>query len=308
MNIRPVTPEDRYVVQKLLRSEPKLWPNAGNRMWYHYWNYRRRNQYMVVAELDGRVVGFAHWLITVNRTRSVSDLVVSPEFRRRGIGTALLQYIGSPLKCKGRLHVFPTSTRPQRPWILTHSGQHLDVFDLKSDDIRIEDIAHALACINRFNGHLAKPVSVAQHSVSVSKLCEGTGYELEGLLHDASEAYLGDVTKWLKQTEAFAGYREAEGRIQRLIFDKFGIEYPCDEAELLSAEVQEADWMMVRFEAERGYGQSWQSWSEYPPITDEERTRIGEWRPWSWREAERRFLQHFGIVFGRHRTKKRLAS
>src|SRR4051812_2148358 len=98
------------------------------------------------------------------------------------------------------------------PLILTYTGKHVNPFDLKPDDICIEDIAHALALCNRFAGHTKRPMSVAQHSVYVSRLCPN--YRLAGLLHDASEAYLGDVTKWVKSTHEFEAYREAEDRIQ----------------------------------------------------------------------------------------------
>src|SRR5580765_2644929 len=87
---------------------------------------------------------------------------------------------------------------PMKPLILTFSGKHVNPLNLRPEDIDIVDIAHALACCNRFAGHCRRPINVAQHSVYVSRLCDDTGFERQALLHDASEAYLGDITKWLK--------------------------------------------------------------------------------------------------------------
>ena len=71
------------------------------------------------------------------------------------------------------------------------SGDH---FDPERDDnhFHIEDIAHSLALVCRYGGHAAWRYSVAQHSIHVSSLCPPE-LRLAGLLHDANEAYLGDI-------------------------------------------------------------------------------------------------------------------
>lgn len=88
-------------------------------------------------------------------------------------------------------------------WIQTQSGRAFDLLDPRSEDVDIADIAHALARINRFNGHTAgEPYSVAHHSMLVADLLASWGAPpaivREGLLHDASEAYYGDITSPLK--------------------------------------------------------------------------------------------------------------
>lgn len=84
----------------------------------------------------------------------------------------------------------------KRPWIRTASGR--DVFLDQPRGITIEDVAASLAKINRFNGHTRVPYSVAQHSVWISRRMQEAGYstavQLAGLMHDAAEAYLGDLT------------------------------------------------------------------------------------------------------------------
>lgn len=108
-------------------------------------------------------------------------------------------------------------------WILTYTGIKLSYTDLTEDMINIEDIAHALSMTVRFNGHCNRFYSVAEHSVLVSHLVD-PAYAKEGLLHDASEAYLGDVTKPLKLL--LPDYQIIEKRFEKIIARKFKLQYP----------------------------------------------------------------------------------
>ena len=85
------------------------------------------------------------------------------------------------------------------------SGTLFTPFDPRPEDIHIEDIAHALACINRFGGHLAEPYNVAHHSLLVSDLCPEQ--PLEALLHEVAEALsgLGDVCGPTKRHQSLRG-------------------------------------------------------------------------------------------------------
>lgn len=114
----------------------------------------------------------------------------------------------------------------------TFTGKAIDLVNFKEDDVRLADIAHALAIINRFTGHTSFPYSVAQHSVLVSRIVDQR-YALWGLLHDASEAYLGDVSTPLKMM--LPSYRELEDHVQRTIVAKFGLKWP------MPHDVKEAD-------------------------------------------------------------------
>ncbi len=106
--------------------------------------------------------------------------------------------------------------------IRTYSGIWFNVINPNFEDIRIEDIAHALSNQCRFGGHCRRFYSVAQHSVQVSQLCRPED-ALWGLLHDASEAYLSDVPRPLKHLAEFKAYRVAEERLQRCIVERFGL-------------------------------------------------------------------------------------
>lgn len=105
-------------------------------------------------------------------------------------------------------------------YIRLHSGRKFDFMDIKNAPILIEDIAHALANTCRYGGHCPQFYSVAQHSVLVSHRVPRE-YRLQALLHDASEAYLGDVVKPLKNL--LPDYQEIEKKLEREIFKRFGV-------------------------------------------------------------------------------------
>lgn len=191
-----------------------------------------------------------------------------------------------------RCYACEEEKKVMKPFILTYTGKHVNPLDLRPEDICIEDIAHALALCNRFAGHTKKGISVAQHSVYVSRLCDEID-ALQGLLHDGAEAYLSDMTKWLKSTPEMRAYREAEDRAQTVIYDKFGCVVE------MSEQVKVADTLMLRFEGVQGYGEpKWKKWREslpsnYGPLTNDELKRIGKWSFWSWHAAEEVFLATF---------------
>lgn len=113
--------------------------------------------------------------------------------------------------------------------IKTWTGR-IDPLNPVVEEINIEDIAHALARQCRYNGHCEGHLSVARHSIWVSYVLELQAYslitQLAGLLHDSAEAYLGDLVRPLKHTEFGAMYLEAEKRLEAVIAERFGLEYP----------------------------------------------------------------------------------
>ena len=107
--------------------------------------------------------------------------------------------------------------------ITTASGRTIDLFSPSTADIDIHDIAEHLSKLCRFTGACRPFWSVAQHSLLVSRLCHPDA-ALAGLLHDASEAYLGDVSSPLKHSPMMAGYRELEAEWEQAIGRAFGVE------------------------------------------------------------------------------------
>ena len=93
-------------------------------------------------------------------------------------------------------------------------------------DIKIEDIAHALSLMTRANGHFKHFYSVAQHSLACCKEAEKRGYsyrvQLGCLLHDASESYISDITRPVKQQ--MQEYYLIEDKLQRCIYERYRLE------------------------------------------------------------------------------------
>jgi len=102
------------------------------------------------------------------------------------------------------------------------SGKLIDFRHPAPEQIDIADIAHALSNICRFGGHSCHFYSVSQHSVLVAALAP-PHLRREALMHDAAEAYLGDVIKPLKNILGTA-YTDIEDRFEMVICDKFGLD------------------------------------------------------------------------------------
>lgn len=122
------------------------------------------------------------------------------------------------------------------PSIQIHNGKFMDFRFPGMAEYSIEDIAHALSHICRFTGHVNEFYSVAQHSWIGSYFIDQE-YALEFLMHDAVEAFVGDVASPLKQL--LPGYKAIEHRVEQSVFRKFGIGFP------LNRSVKEIDHRML---------------------------------------------------------------
>lgn len=109
---------------------------------------------------------------------------------------------------------------------IVHSGKIVDLADLSPEDIDLEDIVISLSRIPRWTGHGRKIVTVAEHSLRVYEAVQyhKLGLSKAGLLHDAAEAYIGDIPSPFKaQVPEIA---ELEDSILRVIFKRFGVQWP----------------------------------------------------------------------------------
>lgn len=160
---------------------------------------------------------------------------------------------------------------PRGNWMQTATGRKFYPSDPRAEDICIDDIAHALAHVCRFGGHTPAHYSVAQHSVFVSQVVEQLGGSAEevryGLLHDASEAYLGDVVWPLKRCPEMAGYRALEKRVEAAIEERFGL--PAE----MPAIVKHADLVLLATEKRDVMGHDQSSGREAAAA----RARLGSW-------------------------------
>ena len=120
-------------------------------------------------------------------------------------------------------------------WMATFSGGKVWVLDPRADEIVFDDLCIGLAREWRFGRQTIGPYSVATHSVLVSMYCEQHATELgwspgeihevacEALLHDAAEAYLGDVPRPLKRERAMRGYKKVEDLWWTAICKRFSL-------------------------------------------------------------------------------------
>lgn len=146
------------------------------------------------------------------------------------------------------------------------------------EDICIRDIARSLAMQCRFNGHVMFPYSVAQHSVIMSHNV-APEFAFEALMHDASEAYVGDMIRPIKY--ALPEFLVMEEGVNIAIAHCFGL------PEKMSAEVKEADNAIIYYEKRDVVGGS-QPW---PGVEDP------GWgikiHPMRWDQAETLFLDRY---------------
>lgn len=176
-----------------------------------------------------------------------------------------------------------------RPDILTASGHYFSFTDPLNSFYTLDDIAHALSHICRFGGHVRRFYSVAQHCVMASYITPASD-ALAALMHDAPEAFVGDMPSPLKQL--LPDYKALEARIEAAVFDCFDISLP------LPASVKEADLIMLATEQR----------DLMPPHDDEWATIKGVTPlpfpilPWDALTAKQSFIDRFNALTRNRRT------
>jgi hypothetical protein len=132
--------------------------------------------------------------------------------------------------------------KPKKTEVETSTGKYLDMENPTTDAIELEDIAHSLGNICRYNGHCLNYYSVAEHAVFVSTRLERKGYnkiiQLAGLHHDDAEAFLGDIPRPLKPLLE-PKYSELTDAIDAVICE--GLDLPFGPEAFHGEEVKAAD-------------------------------------------------------------------
>lgn len=170
-------------------------------------------------------------------------------------------------------------------WIQTFTDIEFYPYNPMTEDIRIADIAESLSKICRFNGHCNGFYSVAQHSVIVSQSVPAKD-ALWGLLHDASEAYIHDISRPLKSSSIFAPYKMLEEHIMSLIARRFHLPGTMPQS------VKEADEIALHNEA--FYLMRKPSWVEMDKV---HKTGVDCYKPLSHTEAKEQFIARFNELF-----------
>lgn len=176
--------------------------------------------------------------------------------------------------------------RDYHPWIPTRSGGKVCLHFPLPEQIHIEDIAGALSKIPRFNGHTTELYSVAQHSVLVSLYLrnEPDPIPMAALLHDAHEAYFGDITTPVKDLLASQFLHAKTERMDEAIGLRLGIDpalFRCDvvqAADRILLATEKRDLMPLHAEIWHCPAEPWPGMKIVP---------------WSIAESEEKFLERF---------------
>ena len=189
-----------------------------------------------------------------------------------------------------------------RAWQRMLSGRRLDLLDPSPLDVEIEDIAHGLARVARWNGQTKGPhiFSVAQHSLVVEAIASaldlgiGPRGAMFALLHDAPEYVVGDMISPFKAVIGDS-YKDVENRILGAILLRFGL--PSKPAAGLAAIVKKADRASAYYEAVALAGfaiDEAQKFFGRPELRPRGLDELLE--PISSQEAEQRFLARFAAI------------
>lgn len=117
----------------------------------------------------------------------------------------------------------PEVRKDRGSWMQTYTGKAFYALDARVEDIDIADIAHSLSLQCRYNGHVDRFYSVAEHCALLSQLFpDDPGMALWALLHDAAEAYIGDMVRPLKKHMPM--FMEIDDHITSLVAQRFELE------------------------------------------------------------------------------------
>lgn len=173
--------------------------------------------------------------------------------------------------------------------IITSTGKYFDYVSPQHNQIDIKDIATALGNLCRYNGQLECFYSVAEHCVHASQYAlslfpNNMEFAKTVLLHDAAEAYIGDMPKPLKVL--LPEYQDVERRVEFTIFAKFDVDVSRWD------EVKSIDHMMLKAEHRILFPNDTEEWTGFDSIDDID-VPIQCWTP---RRARAIFLNFFDMV------------
>lgn len=182
-----------------------------------------------------------------------------------------------------------TELPPEERWIQTATGGRFYPLDPRPEDVDIVDIAHALGMKVRYSGHARYFYSVAEHSVHMARFLMDTidgppGPAMYALLHDASEAYLPDVCRTIK--DQIEGFRDWEDRILEAVCDKLGLPWPMPEPVENLVKAADTRILLTEMDILLPGDEARNTLNGYEPLG----VRLHMWTP-SW--AKREFLDTF---------------
>ncbi len=187
------------------------------------------------------------------------------------------------------------------------SGRRLDLLNPAPEDVEIEDIAHGLARVARWNGQTkgAHAFSVAQHVLLVEEIAGELhpawppAWRLAALLHDSAEYVIGDLISPFK-TAIGLDYKAFEWKLLEAIHQRFGL--PASLPEEIAAQIKRADRIAAYYEATRLAGFSADEGLLYFGSPEDLggllTQRLLDLAPLPAAEAQRLFLERFSVLRG----------
>lgn len=204
----------------------------------------------------------------------------------------------------------PRKQAPPRAWQRMLSGRRLDLLDPSPMDIELEDIAHGLARVARWNGQTTgdHALSVAQHSLLVEQIASALRsdlsqrWRLAALLHDAPEYVIGDLITPFKGAIGL-DYRELEDRLLRAVHIRFGL--PGEIPKTITVLVKRADKMAAFLEATQLAGfsepEARRFFTAPRGLPERALRKIGNIRPLPVTEAQNLFTARFEELIEREK-------
>lgn len=197
--------------------------------------------------------------------------------------------------------------KPARAWQRMLSGRRLDLLNPDPIDIAIEDIAHGLARVARWNGQTvgAHAYSVAQHALIVEEIADGQDgwddrWRLAALLHDGAEYVIGDLISPFKNAIGL-DYKAFEMRLMAAIHGRFGLPWPLPGD--VAAKIKRADTVAAYFEATKLAGfavaEADQLFGKPARLAPETAAALERIVPWPAERAQRTFLDRHGILISK---------
>jgi uncharacterized protein len=181
------------------------------------------------------------------------------------------------------------SSRPARAWQRMLSGRRLDLLEPSAADIELDDIAHGLARVARWNGQTvgSHALSVAQHVVMVEEIAGAlqpgwsSEWRLAALLHDAPEYVIGDLISPFK-TAIGLDYKSFELKLLAAIHSRFGVRFPLPDE--VNAVIKSADRIAAFYEATVlagfAHSEAVSFFGRPPPLLGELADQLSVMTPW----------------------------
>lgn len=155
-------------------------------------------------------------------------------------------------------------------WMQTFTGRRFYPLAAQPEDVDIVDIAHHLSMVCRYGGATKFHYSVAQHSILMAQVAPQE-HKLRALLHDAPEAYVGDMIRPIKKDRELSPFRDIERGVELAICNALKLEYP-----IANSVVHDLDTRILLDEREQVMTHTEDDWQvRGDPIG----VTIDEWKP-----------------------------